>query len=106
MKLFTQTLAEIRGGTIVDALTREFAALVREVNATGKGGKITLDLTIKPDQADPDMKEIEADIKVKMPRRKLPKALFFSDENGDLHRDNPRQKEMDLDGDGKVAVMR
>lgn len=91
MRMFTDILREIRKGKIVDQASRQLAELVRAVDETGKSGKLTLELTVKPDKGGGSQKIIAAAIKISIPREDLPEAIFFSDDEGDLHREEPRQ---------------
>ena len=47
-KAFTQTLMELRGGAVVEEATNELNTLVAMVRDTGKAGKITITVEVKP----------------------------------------------------------
>lgn len=91
MQPITDILRQIRKGKVVDQASRLMAELVRAVDETGKKGTLTIELEVKPDKDGGSMKVIAAKIKVKKPLEDLPDAIFFSDEEGDLHREEPRQ---------------
>lgn len=94
MTLFTDVLRQFRNGRLVDEATRQFNELVRAVDDTGKTGSLTLTVTIKPEKGGGNQKALIAQVKTKTPQSELPEAVFFSDEDGNLHRDDPKQQEM------------
>lgn len=94
MRLITDILREYRNGRAADLATRKLAELVRAVDETGKGGTLSITFKVKPEKGGGSQKTIACDIKVKMPESDLPEAVFFSDEEGSLHRADPQQHEM------------
>ncbi len=42
-------------------------------------------------------------VKMSKPVKEIPEAIFFSDEDGDLHRQDPRQQEMEFAEVGRAA---
>lgn len=85
---------------ISDRMALEFAALVRDVvaNENGKAGSITLTLTVSKPNARLNLKGRElfvaADIKVKEPADAPNTHLFYHDEEGGLHMQDPYQRRM------------
>jgi hypothetical protein len=108
MRLITDVLRDIRRGRVVDAATLELASVVRDAKATGKPGELTIKLKITPDKADPDVIRVSAEVKGKSPRPDLPDGMFFTNEEGDLLREDPKKihrfagvsdaEEVDADG--------
>jgi hypothetical protein len=94
MRLITDILREYRNGKAADVASRKLAELVQAVDETGKAGTLTITFKVKPETGGGSQKTIACDIKAKMPESDLPEAVFFSDEEGNLHRSDPQQKEM------------
>lgn len=94
MRLITDVLREIRRGRAVDQASRLLAEVVRAVDETNKPGSVTITLTVKPEKGGGSQKTIIAAVKAKKPEGDIPEAVFFSDPDGDLHRQDPAQSEM------------
>lgn len=94
MRPITDVLRDIRRGRAVDQATRLLAEVVRAVDETGKPGELTLKLKIKPEKGGGSQKTIVCECKAKKPEGDIPEAVFFSDPDGDLHRQDPAQSEM------------
>lgn len=94
MILFTDILRQIRRGAPVEEATYALADIVRAVDETGKPGQLTVTLTVKPSKHGGPEKTIIAEVKAKKPRADIAPAIFFSNEEGDLVRVDPRQEEM------------
>lgn len=105
MRLITDILREYRNGRAADVATRKMADLVRAVDETGKTGTLTITFKVKPEKGGGSQKTIACDIKAKMPESDLPEAVFFSDEDGALHRADPTQREMFTEA-GRAAAAR
>jgi hypothetical protein len=84
-------LNDHRGGKLVEELTRRFAEVLEGVNALHENGAITLTLKIMPSKGADDSFEIIPTIKTTVPEPPLPKALFYSDGDGSVVRESPRQ---------------
>jgi hypothetical protein len=95
-RLFTDILRDIRKGTPVTEATAALAAVVRAVDETNKPGSVTITLTVKPSKDGSAEKSLIAAITSKMPHSDIQPAIFFSDEDGNLTRIDPRQEEMPL----------
>lgn len=96
MKPITDVLREIRGGKAVKTLSRMFAEVVLAVDETGKPGELTIKLKVKPEKGGGSAKVISCVANAKKPHDDIPEAIFFSDAEGDLHRSDPAQAEMNL----------
>ena len=96
MRLFTQVLRDIRRGRPVEEATNALADVVRAVDETGKEGSVTITLKIKPSKHGGPEKTLVAEVKAKKPVADIAPAVFFSDDDGDLHRVDPAQEEMRL----------
>lgn len=102
MRPFTDVLRDIRKGRVVDTLSEELAEVVRAVLDTNKPGELTLTLKISPQGKGDNALIVSAVSKQKVPRAKLPDALFFADLDGDLLRDDPTQNRMFADAKERV----
>lgn len=94
MRPITDVLREYRNGRAVDLLTRDLAEVVRAVDATQKPGELTIKIKVEPDKGGGSGKEVTIKSTSKVPKQDIPKGVFFSDEDGDLHRTDPAQREM------------
>lgn len=95
MRLFTDTLRDMRGGASLEDLTRAFHELVLSCCATGKGGTLTYSITVKPTKS-AEAVEVTDKLDLKEPRNERGSSLFFVASNGDLTRNNPHQVPLDL----------
>lgn len=96
MRLITDVLRDIRKGRPVEEATMALADVVRAVDETGKEGSVTITLKIKPAKHGGPEKTLIAEVKSKKPIADIAPAVFFSDQDGDLHRVDPNQEEMHL----------
>jgi len=96
MRLITDILRDIRKGRPVEEATTALADVVRAVDETGKDGSVTIILKVKAAKHGGPEKTLICEVKAKKPIAEIAPAVFFSDEDGDLHRVDPRQEEMPL----------
>lgn len=96
MRLITDVLRDIRRGRPVEEATAALADVVRAVDETGKAGSVTITLHVKPAKHGGPEKTLLCEVKSKKPIADIAPAIFFSDDDGDLHRVDPRQEEMPL----------
>jgi len=97
IKLFSDTLRELRAGRTLDELSEELNRLVGEVRKTGKSGKLLLTIEVKPaSKGDIDTVIVTDDIKTKIPKLDRGGTLFFPTNENNLQRNDPRQKELGL----------
>jgi len=96
MRLITDILRDIRKGRPVEEATMALSDVVRAVDETGKEGSVTITLKIKPAKHGGPEKTLVCEVKAKKPISEIAPAVFFSDGDGDLHRFDPRQEEMEL----------
>lgn len=77
---------------------RELTAALQEVSKavldTLKPGKIQLTLTFKPQKGVEGALLITDEVKTSTPRYDRPASIFYADEAGALHRNDPRQMSM------------
>lgn len=94
---FADTLRDLRRGTVVTELEEGLAEVVRAVEETGKAGKLTLTLTVKPisiGSVGTATVAIHDDVKATLPRERPGTVMFAAD--GVLTRNDPRQPELGL----------
>ncbi len=94
MRLITDILRDIRKGRPVEEATQALADVVRAVDETGKKGSVTITLDVVPSKHGGPEKMLVCKIKTTKPIADIAPAIFFSDEQGDLHRVDPNQDEM------------
>ena len=82
-------LQGFRKGVLVQELSEKTKEVVKGVRETGKAGEITLKLTFKSDGD--GQHTLVPKITTKVPQAETPPAIFFSDDEGDLFRSDPRQ---------------
>lgn len=104
MRPITDVLREMRKGRIVEDATEALTELVKAVDATNKPGALTLKLTVKPSKDGGWEKTLSAAISTSVPRPDLPDAVFFSNADGQLVRDDPDQRELFSDTERPRAV--
>jgi hypothetical protein len=88
---FVGFIADHRGGQTARELTDQLAKVTQAVRDTGKAGSVTLTLAIAPLKDATDILVVTDTVKGKVPELPRPKAVYFPDDHGGLHRDNPRQ---------------
>lgn len=96
---FLRTLAELRRGQTASELSDALSLVVGEVLKTGKSGKLTLTIAVRPN-ADGETLSLKADHSMKLPKPDTKETNFFADDNNILMRDNPKQKELFRTVDG------
>jgi|WetSurMetagenome_2_1015567.scaffolds.fasta_scaffold00090_12 hypothetical protein len=91
---FTETLADLAGGEILNDLTEQLAQVVKAVEETGKVGALTL--TIKIGTNGEGAMQVQADIKTKEPQPVRGTTILFHNSDGSLTRNNPKQGAFDF----------
>ena len=94
MRPITDVLREYRKGRAVDLASQRLAELIQAVDETNKAGDITIKIKVKPQKGGGSEKTLAIDVKCKIPEIDLPEAIFFSDQDGNLHRTDPAQSEL------------
>jgi hypothetical protein len=94
---FTDFLARIDSGTFTDDLEDELQNVVGAVQESGKTGKLKLEVKVKlASEGNAKQLLVEPKIKTKEPRPTRPASIFYADDDAQLHRSDPDQKEMEL----------
>jgi len=94
MRPFTDVLGELGAGQTLEVLTKDLAEVVKAVIETGNQGELTFKLTVKSNGANG---VILADkITSKIPQHARAASMFYGDDDGGLHRNDPHQPELPL----------
>lgn len=89
---FVDILREVRHGEMLEELGEKLNDLVQAVDGAGKNGELIIKLTLKPTKS--GAIEMMDDVKVKLPSLTKGSSLFFPTVEGNLQRNDPRQKEI------------
>lgn len=93
MKPFTDTLHQLRFGTLADDLTKALHELTAKCADTGRAGSLTLQISLKPGKG--GQIEVFDDIKLKLPKEERGSSIMFATPEGNLTREDPRQMQID-----------
>ena len=89
---FLVFLAAQAGGGTASELSDGLAELVRRVADTGKKGSISLTVAVEPMKGgDGKTMVVKDSISLKLPEYDRTASVYFTDEDGRLHRNDPRQ---------------
>jgi len=91
----TDTLRHIGGGQFMDEASDKLAELVNAVDASGKGGTLTLVISVKKATRAGAM-HLGGKVAVKKPGDEPMEALLFATPEGNLLAEDPRQAKLDL----------
>jgi len=94
MNSFTELIAQAGGGQLQADLTEAVKEIVRAIRDTGKPGKLTLTIDIKPNNHGSVI--LLSKIVKKIPEHSSPQSIFFALDDGSLSRSDPNQIEMNL----------
>lgn len=94
MKLITDILREYRRGQLVDEASEQFQDVVKAVLATGKPSELSIVLKVTPNKGDTSLVIVAGQVKAKVAKEELPSAIFYADDSGDLHRSDPKQRDL------------
>lgn len=84
-------LVPLSEGTLVPDFTNKLHEVVQGVRETGKQGSISISLKIALMKGSQRQVEVNADLKANVPEFPRPMSIYFTDDNGGLHRSDPRQ---------------
>lgn len=90
---FSETLNALRYGKCAEDLAEALSAVVTACGDRGGKGELTLKLSIKSGKA--GQMEIFDDIKMKLPAAERGSTLLFATPEGNLQRNDPRQRELE-----------
>lgn len=87
---FVEWLAQHRNGGLALELEEAWRAVNRGVGEHHKSGSVLLKLTVKPTDVQSGV-HVHDDVTGKIPEATRQAAFYFADEDGALHRNDPRQ---------------
>lgn len=90
---FLEFLQGYRRGSLLDRADRDLNELMDAIAETGRGGTLTLTLTVKVNKA--GQIEIAPDVKTKSPRPDLGVGIYFVSDTGRLTRRDPNQMDIE-----------
>lgn len=93
-KPFSSWLIEQAGGKTETELTDGLRDLVNRVQDTGKKGTLQLTVTVAPMKEDPSMLVVSDEIKLKLPEHDRKASIFWTDDDGNLLRNDPNQRSL------------
>lgn len=93
-----ETLREIRRGALLDEAAAKLQELVTAVTATGKGGTLTLKLSVSPAGRGSQVRTvlIQDLVSLSLPTADREVTVFFPTADGDLSRSDPAQLPLGL----------
>lgn len=94
--MFLKTLQNVRQGAAIDELGQALYDLTLAVKAAGKSGELVLRLKVVPIDAAGAAVHIEDQIITKEPKLSKGKTVFFINDAGELVKNDPRQRALDL----------
>lgn len=102
---FAAILLQCEKGLVHDKASELMREAVAAVKDLGKAAEVTIKLTITPVKNNTRVVQIEAKPSAKIPEPPRSPSIFFADDNGGLHRNDPTQREFDYEpADGKSAA--
>lgn len=92
-------------GRAHDEATSKLREAVEAVQRTGKSATVTVKFAIKPVEKIPNAFRIQDSVSASIPEDPRT-SMWFGDDNGGLHRNDPNQREFDYDtrADNKTAA--
>lgn len=92
---FADWLREQSGGDTHEELGESLHDLIARVRDTGKGGTLTLTISVKPLKDDLNVLIVTDEIKLKLPEHDRKGSMFYADDDNNLVRSDPRQMTFD-----------
>lgn len=93
---FTSLLTQHRGGQVLTDLSQAMRDAIEAAQLQNKPAGITLKMVFKPAANGSNAIVVADKIKTTLPEPKPVTSFFFSDANGNLHRNDPNQRELPL----------
>lgn len=94
--LFSAVMAQLRNGSAAVEASELLNECVNRSRETGKPSELIIKLKIKPDGVASGQYFLEDQITHKLPKHERSKTLFFGTPEGNLQRNDPKQKQLDL----------
>ncbi len=93
---FADVLRDLGKGQVADESATLLTDLVQSVRAHGKQGTFTLKIKVAPMKGSQRNVVVAAQASISPPSGEPIAAVFFDDDAGNLHRNDPLQGELDL----------
>lgn len=103
---FAATLLNISKGLAHDKASALLTEAVAAVKEQGKSAELVMKVKIDPVKNNSRVVQITARTEAKIPQAPIAPTIFFADDQGGLHRNDPEQHEIDysVTADGKTAA--
>lgn len=95
LKPITETLRHVRGGQLLDEASEKLAEIVKAVDITGKGGRLTIELQVKKLSRSGALEIIDK-VTSKVPAESPITTMMYPTPEGNLITEDPRQQKLDL----------
>ena len=89
----TTTLADIRRGALNQEGAEEFKRLIEAVRNTGKAGKLTITIDVKPLAKHEGAITVRGKVTATVPKEESKDEVFFTTDEGEITRNHPKQDE-------------
>jgi hypothetical protein len=93
---FADVLRDLGKGAVADEASMALTDLVQHVQEVGKKGRVTLHVEVEPFKGSVGMLLVSARVDSRLPQADPVTAVFFPDDHGNLHRNDPRQGELPI----------
>ena len=94
-KPFTEFFKQLDFGNLEGEATDALSDMVHACTETGKAGKLTITVNLKPIGGKAGQVELAAEVSVKLPKPARGSTLMFATEDNNLQRENPKQQTLD-----------
>jgi len=95
--MFLKSIFEIDNGATVAEFAAALAALNAAVRDVGKGGEITLTISVTPaSKGNTDVVMVRSKVKAKLPEASRRQTVFYLDDDNQLVRNDPKQQTLPL----------
>jgi hypothetical protein len=95
--MFQETISQINNGAAISELSQALESVVAAVRQTGKAGTLTFTLKVAPASKNTThVLLIESSVKTKLPESERGMTIFYSTDDNQLVRNDPRQQSLPL----------
>lgn len=94
--LALNTLKTLRNGHTQDEMSEAINEVVNACRDTNKVGEITLKIKVRPDKSGNGQYFLEDQITTNIPKPERGQTIYFGTPEGNLQRDDPAQRSLDL----------
>jgi len=94
MNTVLQTISSLHAGLLAEDANEHLQDLVKAVDSTGKGGTLTITLSVR--KATAGALAVKGKVTAKLPAEPDLEALLFPTPEGNLLTEDPRQQKLDI----------